>query len=80
MPVGEARSGIREPVQRVEVDVTFLRMDTPAEGTAPSLPADATMQIVAAFAADPHAGALQLDGKMIDAPHLKAAMRVLARE
>ena len=36
--------------------------------------------IVAAFAADPHAGALQLDGRMIDAPHLKAAMQVLARE
>ena len=35
--------------------------------------------IVAAFAADPGAGALQLDGRMIDAPHLKAAMRMLGR-
>lgn len=34
--------------------------------------------IVAAFEANPGAGALQLDGKMIDAPHLKQAMAVLA--
>jgi citrate lyase subunit beta/citryl-CoA lyase len=33
--------------------------------------------IVAAFAANPGAGALQLDGKMIDAPHLKQARRIL---
>lgn len=35
--------------------------------------------VVAAFAANPGAGALQLDGKMIDAPHLKAARALLAR-
>jgi len=35
--------------------------------------------VVAAFAADPEAGVLQLDGKMIDIPHLKAARRVLER-
>ena len=34
--------------------------------------------IVDLFAANPQAGALQLDGKMIDAPHLKAAKRLLA--
>lgn len=34
--------------------------------------------VVAAFAANPEAGALQLDGRMIDAPHLKAAERLLA--
>lgn len=34
--------------------------------------------VVAAFAANPGAGALQLDGKMIDAPHLKQARRTLA--
>ena len=34
--------------------------------------------VVALFAANPGAGALQLDGKMVDAPHLKAAQRVLA--
>lgn len=34
--------------------------------------------IVSAFAANPGAGALSLDGKMIDAPHLKAAERLLA--
>ena len=35
-------------------------------------------RIVDAFAADPEAGALQLDGRMIDLPHLKQARRVLA--
>ena len=35
--------------------------------------------VVAAFEAQPDAGVLQLDGKMIDAPHLKAARRVLAQ-
>ena len=34
--------------------------------------------VVALFAANPGAGALQLDGKMLDAPHLKAAQRLLA--
>ena len=32
-----------------------------------------------AFAANPGAGVLQLDGKMIDAPHLKSALSILAR-
>lgn len=35
--------------------------------------------IVDLFAAHPGAGALQLDGKMVDAPHLKAARALLAR-
>jgi citrate lyase subunit beta/citryl-CoA lyase len=35
--------------------------------------------IVDAFAANPGAGVLQLDGKMIDAPHLKAALSILKR-
>lgn len=35
--------------------------------------------VVAAFANSPDAGALQLDGRMIDAPHLKSARRTLAR-
>ena len=35
--------------------------------------------VVEAFAANPGAGALQLDGKMIDAPHLKQARRILAQ-
>ncbi|KQM77694.1 citrate lyase [Sphingomonas sp. Leaf22] len=34
--------------------------------------------IVDAFAAQPDAGALQVDGRMVDAPHLKQALRVLA--
>jgi citrate lyase subunit beta/citryl-CoA lyase len=33
--------------------------------------------VVAAFAANPEAGALQLDGKMIDRPHLVQARRIL---
>lgn len=35
--------------------------------------------IVAAFAANPSAGALSLDGRMIDQPHLEQARRLLAR-
>jgi citrate lyase subunit beta/citryl-CoA lyase len=35
--------------------------------------------IVDAFEANPHAGALQLEGRMIDAPHLKQARRILER-
>jgi citrate lyase subunit beta / citryl-CoA lyase len=34
--------------------------------------------VVAVFAANPGAGALSLDGKMLDAPHLRAAQRILA--
>ena len=34
--------------------------------------------IVDLFAANPGAGALQLDGRMVDAPHLKAARALLA--
>lgn len=36
-------------------------------------------RIVAAFAAAPSAGALQVDGRMVDAPHLKQARRLLAQ-
>ena len=35
--------------------------------------------VVDAFANNPGAGVLQLDGKMIDAPHLKAALSIIAR-
>ncbi|MEG3180449.1 HpcH/HpaI aldolase/citrate lyase family protein [Sphingomonas sp. LT1P40] len=35
--------------------------------------------VVTAFAANPGAGALQLDGRMIDAPHLKQAQALLKR-
>ena len=35
-------------------------------------------RVVALFAAHPGAGALQLDGRMVDAPHLKAARNLLA--
>ncbi len=35
--------------------------------------------IVDLFAANPGAGALNMDGRMIDAPHLKAALALLAR-
>ena len=45
------------------------------------MPSDAELAwaraVVAAFAASPGAGALQLDGRMIDAPHLKAAQKLL---
>ena len=35
--------------------------------------------IVKAFAENPGAGALKVDGKMVDAPHLKQAQRIIAR-
>ena len=35
-------------------------------------------RVVAAFAADPGAGAVRLDGKMVDRPHLRLAERLLA--
>lgn len=35
--------------------------------------------IIAAFAADPGAGTVQLDGRMLDQPHLALAKRLLAR-
>lgn len=40
---------------------------------------DHARAVVDAFAANPGAGVLQLDGKMIDAPHLKAALSILSR-
>ena len=36
--------------------------------------------IVAAFTANPGAGALQIDRRMIDRPHLKLAQRILGIE
>jgi citrate lyase subunit beta / citryl-CoA lyase len=35
-------------------------------------------RVVAAFAADPHAGVLQMDGQMLDAPHLARAKNILS--
>jgi len=40
---------------------------------------DEARAIVAAFAANPDVGALQLDGRMIDQPHLEQARKLLAR-
>jgi citrate lyase subunit beta/citryl-CoA lyase len=37
-------------------------------------------RVVEAFAANPGSGALQIDGRMLDAPHLKLARRILAME
>jgi citrate lyase subunit beta/citryl-CoA lyase len=34
--------------------------------------------IVDAFAANPGVGVLQIDGKMVDAPHLKQAQHILS--
>ena len=36
-------------------------------------------QVVAAFEQQPHAGAVSIDGRMFDRPHLTAAQRLLAR-
>ncbi|PDT17857.1 CoA ester lyase [Rhizobium sp. J15] len=35
-------------------------------------------KVAAAFAANPDAGAIQLEGRMLDLPHLKLALRILA--
>jgi citrate lyase subunit beta/citryl-CoA lyase len=40
---------------------------------------DWARKVVAAFAADPDAGVVGLDGKMLDRPHLRSAERVIAR-
>lgn len=40
---------------------------------------DWACQVIAAFDAEPGAGALSLNGKMLDRPHYRAAQRVLAR-
>jgi citrate lyase subunit beta / citryl-CoA lyase len=58
------------PAQVATINAAF----TPGDGAL----ADARA-VVAAFAAAPGAGALQLDGRMIDAPHLKQARALLAR-
>lgn len=41
---------------------------------------DFARRIVAVFDANPDTGAFRLDGKMIDRPHLRAALRLLGRE
>jgi citrate lyase subunit beta/citryl-CoA lyase len=35
-------------------------------------------RVVAAFAQDTGAGAIQLEGRMLDAPHLRSAMKILS--
>ena len=50
------------------------RAFTPTEGEIAEARA-----IVAAFAASPDAGVLQIDGRMVDQPHLEQARRLLAR-
>lgn len=47
--------------------------------TPPEEAVAAARRIVAAFAADPDAGAIALDGRMLDRPHLVGAERLLAR-
>ncbi|KQM28983.1 MULTISPECIES: HpcH/HpaI aldolase/citrate lyase family protein [unclassified Sphingomonas] len=57
------------PVQVAAINAAFT----------PSAEAVARAQaIVDAFAANPDAGALQVDGRMVDAPHLTQARRILA--
>lgn len=58
------------PAQVPVINAAF----TPSEGQV-----EHARAVVAAFEASPNAGALQLDGKMIDAPHLKQARRILER-
>lgn len=58
------------PAQIPVINAAFT--PTPAE-------VDHARAVVALFAANPGAGALALDGKMLDAPHLAAAQKLLAR-
>jgi citrate lyase subunit beta/citryl-CoA lyase len=60
-------------IHPIQVDV-INRAFTPGEAAI-----DHARRVVAAFADNPGAGALQLDGKMIDAPHLKQAQALLKR-
>jgi citrate lyase subunit beta/citryl-CoA lyase len=39
---------------------------------------DHARAVVSAFEENPNAGAIELKGKMIDAPHLKQALRLLS--
>ena len=41
---------------------------------------DHARAVVAAFEANPDLGAIEMNGKMIDAPHLKQALRLLTFE
>ncbi len=47
--------------------------------TPPAQAIERARKIVAAFAADPSAGVIGLDGEMLDKPHLERARRLLAR-
>ena len=58
------------PMQVAAINAAFI--PSPAE-------VERARRIVALFADDPGAGALQLDGAMVDAPHLKQARRLLER-
>lgn len=60
-------------IHPTQVDV-INRAFTPSEAAI-----DHARRVVMAFAKNPGAGALQLDGKMIDAPHLKQAQALLKR-
>ena len=58
------------PAQVSVINAAF----TPSEAAIAS-----ARRIVDAFAADPAAGVLSIDGRMVDAPHLKQARRLLER-
>ncbi|MBX9796791.1 CoA ester lyase [Sphingomonas sp.] len=58
------------PAQVAVINAAF----TPSEAEI-----DHARAVVALFEANPGAGALSLNGRMVDAPHLKAARRVLAQ-
>lgn len=60
-------------IHPTQVDIINAAFEPSAEEIAKA------QAIVAAFAADPGAGALKLDGKMVDRPHLTQAQRLLKR-
>ena len=77
--IAEARAAAREGF----TGKLAIHPDQVAPINAAFTPSDAEVKhaaaIVAAFEADPHAGVLAVDGKMVDRPHLTQARRVLDR-
>ncbi len=86
MPTTATSPGLEADCRRSRRDGFLGRMaihpDQVAVINACYSPADAEIafarRVVAAFDAAPGAGALGIDGKMVDVPHLKAARKLLA--
>lgn len=75
----EAESAVRDGFSG-KLAVHPAQLDVINEVFTPTLAQAAWAErVVAAFDAEPNAGAIGLDGKMLDRPHHRSAMRLLAR-